>query len=81
VVDGNVAAISIKNALIEGGGDLLESVELFDRYDQIGDGKVSLAFTLTFRSPDQTLTSEEVAKYRDQAVAVASKKYGAVLRG
>ncbi len=81
VVDGNVAAISIKNALIEGGGELLESVELFDRYDQIGDGKVSLAFTLTFRSPDQTLTSEEVAKYRDQAVAVASKKYGAVLRG
>jgi phenylalanyl-tRNA synthetase beta chain len=81
VVDGNVAAISIKNALIEGGGKLLESVELFDRYDQIGDGKVSLAFTLTFRSPEQTLTSEGVARYRDQAVAVASKKYGAVLRG
>ena len=81
VVDGNVPAISVKNALIEGGGSLLESVELFDRYDQIGDGKISLAFTLTFRSPDQTLTSEEVAKYRDQAVATASKKYGAVLRG
>jgi phenylalanyl-tRNA synthetase beta chain len=81
VVDGAIAAISVKNALIEGGGDLLESVELFDRYDQIGDGKISLAFTLTFRSSDQTLTSEEVAKYRDQAVALASKKYGAVLRG
>jgi phenylalanyl-tRNA synthetase beta chain len=81
VVDGSVPAITVKNALIEGGGELLESVELFDRYDQIGDGKVSLAFTLTFRSPDQTLTSEEVAKYRDEAVSVASKKCGAVLRG
>jgi len=81
VVEGSVAAITVQNALIEGGGKLLESVELFDRYDQIGDGKISLAFTLTFRSPDQTLTSEEVAKYRDEAVSVASKKCGAVLRG
>jgi phenylalanyl-tRNA synthetase beta chain len=81
IVDGNVAANSVKNALIEGGGELLESVELFDRYDQIGDGKVSLAFTLTFRSPERTLTSEEVAGYRDNAVSVANKKCGAVLRG
>ncbi|MFM8633016.1 MAG: hypothetical protein ACKOCG_04305, partial [Candidatus Nanopelagicus sp.] len=43
--------------------------------------KVSLAFTLTFRASDRTLTSDEVARYRDEAVAQASKEVGAVLRG
>jgi len=66
--------------LIEGAGDLLESIELFDRYDQIGGGKISLAFTLTFRSPDQTLTADQVAKFRDSAIAAATKKCGAQLR-
>lgn len=80
VVDEKMTAASVEQALAEGAGELLEGIELFDRYDQIGDGKISLAFTLTFRSPDQTLTAEEVAKFRDSAVAMASKKCGAKLR-
>ena len=80
VVNEKITAAAVEKALIEGAGDLLESVELFDRYDQIGDGKISLAFTLTFRSSDQTLTADEVAKYRDAAIAEASKKCGAQLR-
>jgi tetratricopeptide (TPR) repeat protein len=71
---------AVENALKAGAGDLLESITLFDRYDQIGDGKVSLAFTLSFRASDRTLTSDEVAKYRDQAVASAAKSCGAILR-
>jgi phenylalanyl-tRNA synthetase beta chain len=80
VVDEKITAAAVEKALIEGAGDLLESVELFDRYDQIGGGKISLAFTLTFRSSDQTLTANEVAKHRDAAIAEASKKCGAQLR-
>ena len=80
VVANSVSAIAVENALKAGAGDLLESITLFDRYDQIGDGKVSLAFTLSFRASDRTLTSDEVAKYRDQAVASAAKACGAVLR-
>jgi phenylalanyl-tRNA synthetase beta chain len=53
---------------------------LFDRYDQLGDEKVSLAFTLTFRAADRTLTAEEVSLYRDEAVKQAGKDCGAVLR-
>lgn len=80
VVDEKITAAAVEKALHDGAGDLLESIELFDRYDQIGGGKISLAFTLTFRSPDQTLTADEVAKYRDNAIAEAGKKCGAQLR-
>jgi phenylalanyl-tRNA synthetase beta chain len=81
VVDAKVSAADLTAALKVGAGELLESITLFDRYDQIADGKVSLAFTLTFRAADRTLTSDEVARYRDQAIAQASKAVGAVLRG
>ena len=47
----------------------------------MADDKISLAFTLTFRASDRTLTSDEVALYRDQAIAQAAKTLGAVLRG
>ena len=60
--------------------DLLESIALFDRYDKIGDGKISLAFTLTFRAPDRTLTGAEVSEMREAAVVAAEKATGAVLR-
>lgn len=80
LVDEKIPASSVEQSLIEGAGDLLESIELFDRYDQIGGGKISLAFTLTFRSPDQTLTADQVAKFRDSAIAAATKKCGAQLR-
>ena len=81
VVDAKVSASDLTTALKVGAGELLESIVLFDRYDQMADSKVSLAFTLTFRAADRTLTSDEVAKYRDQAIAQAAKSVGAVLRG
>ena len=81
VVDAKVSAADLTSALKVGAGELLESIVLFDRYDQMADSKVSLAFTLTFRAADRTLTSDEVARYRDQAIAQAAKSVGAVLRG
>ena len=81
VVDEKVSAADLTAALKAGAGALLESIVLFDRYDQMAGGKVSLAFTLTFRAADRTLTSDEVAQYRDQAIAHAAKSVGATLRG
>ena len=81
VVDTKVSAADLTAALKVGAGELLESIVLFDRYDQMSGNKVSLAFTLTFRAADRTLTSDEVARYRDQAIAQAAKSVGAVLRG
>ncbi|MGQ0464123.1 MAG: phenylalanine--tRNA ligase subunit beta [Sporichthyaceae bacterium] len=83
VVDAAVAAEAVAAALRAGGGELLESVRLFDVYvgDQLGAGRKSLAFALRFRAPDRTLTAEEVAAARAASVAAAGAATGAVLRG
>jgi phenylalanyl-tRNA synthetase beta chain len=80
VVDGSVSSSTLEAALRAGAGDLLESITLFDRYDKLGDGKISLAFTMVFRAPDRTLTAEEVSEYREAAAASALKVCGAVVR-
>jgi phenylalanyl-tRNA synthetase beta chain len=80
IVDESVAAGDVEAALRAGAGNLLESITLFDRYDKIGDGKISLAFSLVFRANDRTLTGAEIAEAREAAVAHAEKITGAVLR-
>ena len=61
-------------------GPLLEDLQLFDRYDKIEGGKVSLAYTLTFRANDRTLTSEEVSEIREQIAREVKQKIGGELR-
>ena len=80
IVDSSVAAGDVEAALRSGAGELLESITLFDRYDKIGDGKISLAFNLIFRAPDRTLTGAEITAAREAAVAAAEKATGAILR-
>ena len=72
---GEVAA-----ALAEGAGELLEKIELFDRFQKPGEDLVSLAFTLTFRAPDRTLTSDEVSQLRERAGERAVARVGATIR-
>ncbi|GLY07534.1 MULTISPECIES: phenylalanine--tRNA ligase subunit beta [Actinoplanes] len=83
ILDTTVPAGEVQAALAEGAGPLLESVALFDVYEsaQVGEGKRSLAYKLTFRAPDRTLTSEETIAARDAAVAVTASRFGATLRG
>jgi phenylalanyl-tRNA synthetase beta chain len=82
VVGSEVPAATVHSALVSGGGALLESVQLFDVYegDQVGPGNKSLAYRLTFRSPERTLTTDEVSTMRDAAVAAAADAVGAVQR-
>ncbi|WP_324278284.1 hypothetical protein [Blastococcus brunescens] len=65
-----------------GGGELLESLRLFDVYTgaPVPAGSRSLAYALTLRAPDRTLTSEEATAVRDAAVAAAAASTGAELR-
>jgi phenylalanyl-tRNA synthetase beta chain len=83
VLAASVPTADVEVALVAGAGDLLESVHLFDVYasDQLGAGLRSLAYKLTFRAPDRTLTVEEAVAARDAAVAEAAARFGAVLRG
>ncbi|MBO4205630.1 phenylalanine--tRNA ligase subunit beta [Micromonospora echinofusca] len=83
VVDADTPAADVQRALVDGAGDLLEAVRLFDVYAsaQLGEGRKSLAYKLTFRAPDRTLTVEEAVAARDAAVAEAAARLGATLRG
>ncbi len=82
VVADDVPAAELQATLVEGAGELLESIRLFDVYtgEQAGPGRRSLAFALRMRAPDRTLTDEEVAAARRSAVALAEERHGAVLR-
>ncbi|MEU7052991.1 phenylalanine--tRNA ligase subunit beta [Streptomyces eurythermus] len=84
VVDKPVPAAEVEAALREGAGELLESIRLFDVYEnaeQLGEGRKSLAYALRFRAGDRTLTVDEASAARDAAVALAGERTGAVLRG
>ena len=79
-VPADVAATDVTAALKEGAGELLESVELFDRFQKDGEDQISLAFTLTFRASDRTLTSDEVSRLRTLAGEAATKRCKAIIR-
>ena len=82
VVDKDIPQQNIVDTLLAAGQPLLDDVQLFDIYesDKLGEGKRSLAFSLTFRSTERTLTEDEASEVRDKAVSAVSEKYGAVLR-
>ncbi|MBW9205998.1 phenylalanine--tRNA ligase subunit beta [Mumia sp. zg.B53] len=82
VVAESVPSQDVADALLEGGGDLVESVRLFDVYtgEQVPAGHKSLAFALRMRAPERTLTEAETATVRDAAVARAGEVTGAVQR-
>ena len=52
----------IEKIIRKAGGKILDSVELFDVYQgaQIEAGKKSVAYSLKFRSPDRTLSDEDI---------------------
>lgn len=81
ICDDEIPAASLEKAIRTGAGKLLEKVELFDVYKgpSVAPGKKSVAYSMTLRAPDRTLTVEEC----DKAVAKVLKeleKLGAKLR-
>jgi len=81
VVDESLPADEVRAAVLQGGGELLRSAEVFDLYrgEQVGEGRKSLALRLSFRAADRTLTDEEVAERR-KAIETAVEKIGGSLR-
>ena len=65
------------------GGDLVEEVELLDKYEnegKFGSGKISYTYRVVYRSPERTLKSEEVDLLQKQLYEQTGKTYGAQLR-
>ena len=78
----DVPAAALRDVLIEGCGELVESAFLVDDYrgEGIDTGQRSLTFALRFRASDRTLTQAEATEAKERGVALAAKKFGAVLR-
>ncbi len=82
VVDKSVEAGKILKVILDNGGDYIEGAELFDVYegDRIEAGKKSVAYALSFRSENETLTDEVINADMENIVAALSKQCGAQLR-
>ena len=66
-----------------GAGELLESLTLFDIYSgpQVGEGRRSLTYHLSFRAPDRTLNDAELTKVRRKIIGGLEREIGATIRG
>ena len=82
LVKDEVFVKQIEDIIKANGEDILESYQLFDVYKgaQIEEGHKSIAYSITYRSKDKTLTDEEVAKVHDKIVSELSEKLNANLR-
>ncbi len=83
VVDETVAVGDILKTIRSAGGALLDAIRLFDRYSgrPLPEGKVNLAFSISYRHPDRTLTDSETDEVHHAIIARLENKYGARLRG
>ena len=79
--DDDLPVQSIEKAIRAGAGSLLERVDLFDIYKgkQIPDGKKSIAYNITMRSADRTLTDEDVEKAMNKILKKLAE-VGALIR-
>lgn len=82
IVNDEVLVEEIDSTIKKQGGAILESATLFDVYKgkQIPEGKKSIAYAITYRHKDKTLTDNEVNKVHDKIVRSLEHKLGAELR-
>jgi len=83
IVDEAVPAEQVQALITQTGRPLLTDVRLFDlfRGEQIGQGKKSLAYSLTFQAEDRTLTDKDAAKQQQKIMQRLERELGAKLRG
>ncbi|MCI1822475.1 MAG: phenylalanine--tRNA ligase subunit beta [Megasphaera sp.] len=72
----------IQEILIKDGGEYLESVHLFDMYQgkQVPKNYKSMAYSLTFRSAETTLTDENIQMYIDSMLEDLKNNLDCTLR-
>ncbi len=82
IVDESVEAARVESLIRQTGGKTVAGIRLFDVYrgEQIGAGKKSLAYSLTYQAPDKTLTDAEAAAIRNKIVKRLEQEAGAKLR-
>jgi phenylalanyl-tRNA synthetase beta chain len=81
ILDESIPAAQVETLISQTGGAVLTDVRLFDVYrgEQIGAGKKSLAYSLTYQA-EKTLTDKEAAAIRNKIVKRLEREIGAKLR-
>lgn len=61
----------------------IEKIEVFDIYKgkNIPHGKISISFSITFRSPEKTLENDEIDRFEKNIIETIECKFNAILRG
>jgi phenylalanyl-tRNA synthetase beta chain len=81
VVDNNCSNNDIITAIKKSGGRLLDSVDIFDIYRDIEEGKKSMAYKLVFKDATRTLSDDEVMEVFNKIISDVESKLNAKLRG
>jgi phenylalanyl-tRNA synthetase beta chain len=82
VLDSSIEAAGVEKAIRQAGGDNLESLVLFDVYkgEKIGPDNKSLAYSLTWRDKDKTLSDDDISLPMDRILKKLKDEFGAELR-
>lgn len=82
ILPAGIPAEAVRASIAECAGPLLESVQVFDVYSgaNLPAGRRSLAFALSFRSAERTLTDAEVEGVVATVVGRLAEAFGAELR-
>jgi len=82
IVNDDVKASDVEQALRRTGGSLVRGVTLFDVYrgGSIPAGKKSLTYSLTYQADDRTLIEKDVEKLRAKLIRAVEGNLGATVR-
>jgi phenylalanyl-tRNA synthetase beta chain len=82
VVDESLPADRVEAVILQAGGKMVKGVRLFDVYtgQQVGSGKKSLAYSLTYQAEDRTLTDKDAAQVRQRIIRRLEQELGAKIR-
>ena len=82
LIDDNINVSKIEKIIKKNAGNILEGYTLFDVYkgSQIPEGKKSVAYSVTFRADDRTLTDDEISAVFDKILSGLKEQLGAELR-
>lgn len=78
----DIASAEIEKTILSAGQPLIESVSLFDYYKgkPVPTGYINLAYRITYRDKERTLTDEEVSRKHEDVLRALQDKYNLQIR-
>jgi len=83
IVDDSVTYQDVKDVILGSDRDLIQDTRMIDLYrgkDQVPEGKKSMAFRVSYMSPERTLTDDEVREVHEKVMKNIREKLSAKIR-